>query len=192
MSGLRSRGRRGPCANAAAQARACWRYAVMIGVREPPPSTGSRRRRRCSSTRRERRSGFLRGIGAAGLANMSTSPFDHTASKPKPSLRQRFRNLTSPARPFSRDERRAGEPNFVACGGAIDPLQDEFKIEGQLEFADRHDMSIVVPQRQQIAASDFTLDNEAEPFEEGLDRPIEQCLQYRSPGSFQLKQASGV
>jgi hypothetical protein len=85
----------------------------------------------------------------------------------------------------------SGEPNFVACGSAIDPLQDEFKIEGQLEFADRHDMWIVVPQRQQIAASDFTLDNEAEPFEEGLDRPIEQRLQCRSPGSFQLEASFG-
>jgi len=34
-------------------------------------------------------------------------------------------------------------------------------------------MWILTPQRQQIAASDFTLDNEAEPFDEGLDRPIE-------------------
>jgi hypothetical protein len=53
-------------------------------------------------------------------------------------------------------------------------------------------MRIVVPQRQQVTASDSTLDNEAEPFEEGLDRPIERCLQYRSFGWFQLKQASGV
>jgi hypothetical protein len=34
------------CQGAPAQARARWRYAVMIGVRDPPPSAGSPRRRR--------------------------------------------------------------------------------------------------------------------------------------------------
>jgi hypothetical protein len=47
------------------------------------------------------------------------------------------------------------------------PLQDELKIEGQLEFADHDDRRVIAPQRQQIAASDFAFDNEAEPFEEG-------------------------
>ena len=60
ISALRSRERRGPCANAAAQARVRWRYAVMIGVRDPPPSTGSPYPRRCSSTRRDRRPAFSR------------------------------------------------------------------------------------------------------------------------------------
>jgi hypothetical protein len=36
----------------------------------------------------------------------------------------------------------------------------------------------------QIAASDFTFNNETEAFQEGLDRPIEQRLQNRSPDSF--------
>ena len=107
MDALRSRGRRGPCAKAAAQARARWRYAVMIGVRDPPPSAGSPRRRRCSSTRRDRRRGFLRGIGAVGLTRTSTSPFGNTPSKPKPSLLQRLRNLASLSRPFPREDRRA-------------------------------------------------------------------------------------
>jgi hypothetical protein len=49
----------------------------------------------------------LRGIGAVGLINTSTSPFERTPSKPKPSLRQRFRNLASFSRPFECDERRA-------------------------------------------------------------------------------------
>jgi hypothetical protein len=67
----------------------------------------------------------------------------------------------------------SGEPNFVACGGAIDTLQNKFKVEGQLEFTNPDDGRIIVPQRQQIAASDFTFDSESEPFEEGLDRSIE-------------------
>jgi hypothetical protein len=60
-------------------------------------------------------------------------------------------------------------------------LQDEFEIEGQLEFADHDDRWVVALQRHQIAASDFAFDDEAEPFEEGLDRPIERRLQNRSP-----------
>jgi hypothetical protein len=187
MSALRSRGRLGPCANAAAQARARWRYAVIIGFRDPPPSTGSPRRRRCSSTRRDRRPGFLRGIGAVGLTNTSTSPFDRTPSKPKPSRRQRLRNRAFVFTPLVTRRTACGEPNFIACGSAIDPLQNELEVEGQLKLADHDDRRMIGPQRQQIAPSDLTFDNEAEPFEEGLDRPIEQRLQNRSPDLFQLE-----
>ena len=77
----------------------------------------------------------------------------------------------------------SGEPNFVACGSAIDPLQNELEVEGQLKLADHDERRIIAPQRQQIASSDLTFDNEAEPFEEGLDRSIEQRLQNRSPDS---------
>jgi hypothetical protein len=85
----------------------------------------------------------------------------------------------------------SGEPNFIACGSAIDPLQNELEVEGQFELANHDDRRIIAPQRQQITAPDFTFDNEAEPFEEGLDRPIEQRLQNRSPGSFQLEASFG-
>ena len=49
----------------------------------------------------------------------------------------------------------------------------ELEIESQFEFADHDDRRVVALQRQQIAASDFAFDDEPEPFEEGLDRPIE-------------------
>jgi hypothetical protein len=55
---------------------------------------------------------------------------------------------------------------------AINPPQNELEVEGQFELADQDDRWIIAPQRQQIAASDLTFDNEAEPFEEGLVRPI--------------------
>ena len=71
-------------------------------------------------------------------------------------------------------------------------MQDELEIEGQFGFADHYDRRVVALQRQQIAASDFAFDNEAEPFEEGLDGLIEQCFQNRSPGSSQLDAASGI
>jgi hypothetical protein len=84
----------------------------------------------------------------------------------------------------------SGEPNFVACGSAIDPLQNELEVERQLELADHDDGRIIAPQRQQVAASDLTFDNEAESLEEGLDRAIEQRLQNRfqaRPSSKQLR-----
>jgi hypothetical protein len=93
--------------------------------------------------------------------------------------------------PLRARRKASGEPNFVACDGAIDTLQNELEVEGQLELADHDDGRIIAPQREQIAA-DLTFDNEAEPFEEGLDGSIEQRLQNRSPGSSQLEGASGV
>jgi hypothetical protein len=47
----------------------------------------------------------------------------------------------------------SGEPNFVACGSAIDPLQDKLEVEGQLELANHDERRIIAPQRKQIAAS---------------------------------------
>jgi hypothetical protein len=67
----------------------------------------------------------------------------------------------------------SGEPNFVACCGAIDTLQNELEVESQLKLADHDDRRIIAPQRQEIAASNLAFDNEAEPLEEGLDRSIE-------------------
>jgi hypothetical protein len=85
--------------------------------------------------------------------------------------------------PLRARRKASGEPNFVACGSAIDPLQNELKVEGQFELANHNDRRIIAPQRQQITTPDFTFDNEAEPFEEGLDRSIEPRLQNRAPGS---------
>src|ERR1700722_10085212 len=73
-----------------------------------------------------------------------------------------------------------GQPNFVASGRPVDTLQDELEIEGQREFADHDDREIVALQRDQIAASNLALDDEAEPFEEDLDRSIKGPLQNRS------------
>ena len=62
-----------------------------------------------------------------------------------------------------------GEPNFVASGGAITP-----KTSSRLKVSLSSPITTIGdhrPQRQQIAASDLTFDNEAEPLEQGLDRP---------------------
>jgi hypothetical protein len=42
----------------------------------------------------------------------------------------------------------SGEPNFVACGSAIDPLQNEFQVEGELELANYDHRRIIAPQRE--------------------------------------------
>ena len=70
-----------------------------------------------------------------------------------------------------------GQPDLVAGGGAIDRLQDQFEIEGELQFADHHDRRIVAAQRHQIAAADFALDREAELFEEAFDGQIKRGFQ---------------
>jgi hypothetical protein len=94
--------------------------------------------------------------------------------------------------PLRARRKASSEPNFVACGSAIDPLQNELEVEGQLKLADHDDRRIIALQRQQIAASDLTFDNKAEPFEEGLDRPIEQRLQNGSPGLSELEPSFGL
>jgi hypothetical protein len=105
-----------------------------------------------------------------GTHHTSTSPFERTPSKPKPSLRQKVAKPRVVFTPLRARRKASGEPNFIACGSAIDPLQNEFEVGGQLELADHGDGRIIAHQRKQIAASDFTFDNEAEPFEESLDR----------------------
>ncbi len=160
-------------------------------LRDPPPSTGSPRRRRCSSTRRDRRPGFLRGIGAVGLTNTSISPFDRTPSNPNPSLRQRLRNLASFSRPFSRDERRAASQTSSHAAARSTPCQTSSRLNVSLSSPITTTSGSPSLQRQQIAASYLTFDNEAEPFEEGLDRAIEQRLQNRPPGSSQLEPSFG-
>ena len=177
---MRSRGRRGPCANAAAQARARWRYAVMIGVRDPPPSAGSPRRRRCSSTRRDRRRVFLRGIGAVGLTRTSTWPFGNTPSNPKPSLLQRLRNLASLSRPLPRDERRAASQTSSLAVARSTPCKMSSRLKVSLSSQITTTGRSSSLQRDQIAASNLALDDKAEPFEEDLDRPIKGRLQNRS------------
>jgi hypothetical protein len=145
----------------------------MIGFRDPPPSAGSPRRRRCSSTRRDRRRGFLRGNGADGLIRTSTSLFGRYPEQAKTELFTKIAKSGIAFTPFTAGRETSGQPNFVAGGCTVDPLQDELEIEDQLEFADHDDRRVVALQRHQIAASDFAFDEEAEPFEESLDRLIE-------------------
>jgi hypothetical protein len=113
---------------------------------------------------RHRRSGTDQDVNLAIRSHSEQAEAEPSTKVPKPCV------VFTPLR--ARREA-SGEPNFVACGGAINPLQDELEVERQLELTDYDDRWIIALQRQEIAASDLTFDNEAEPFEEGLDRSIE-------------------
>jgi hypothetical protein len=127
---------------------------------------------------RHRRSGTHQDVNLAIRSHSEQAETEPSTKVPKPCV------VFTPLR--ARREA-SGEPNFVACGSAIDPLQNELEVEGQFELANHDDRRIIAPQRKQIAASDFTFDNEAEPFEEGLDWPIEQRLHNRSFSSFPVR-----
>ena len=124
---------------------------------------------------RHRRSRTHQHVDLATRAHSEQAETEPSAKVPKPCV------VFTPLRVR---RKASGEPNFVTCDGTIHSLQDEFEIEGQFKFTDHDDRRIVAPQRQRIAASDLTSNNETEAFQEGLDRPIEQRLQSRSPGSF--------
>ena len=78
------------------------------------------------------------------------------------------------------------KPNLVGGAGAIDRLQDEFQVEGQLQFADHHDRRIVAAERHEIAAADLALDRKAELFEEAFDGQIKRGFQ----GGLQRQEAA--
>jgi hypothetical protein len=111
---------------------------------------------------RHRRSGSHQHVNLAIRSHSEQAKAEPSAKVAKP------RVVFTPIRARRKS---TGEPNFVACGSAIDALQSEFEVEGQFELANHDDSRIISPQRQETAASDLTFDSEAEPFEEGLDRP---------------------
>ena len=69
------------------------------------------------------------------------------------------------------------DPHLVAGRCAIDGLQDELEIEAHLELADDDDRRVALFHRDEVAATDLALDDEAEGFEEGFDGRIERRFQ---------------
>ena len=70
-----------------------------------------------------------------------------------------------------------GKPDFVTGAGAIDRLQDQFEIEGELQFADDHDRRFVTAERHKVATADLALDRKAELLEKSFDGQIERGFQ---------------
>jgi hypothetical protein len=94
--------------------------------------------------------------------------------------------------PFLARRKASGRPNFVACRSAIDSLQNEFEVKGQLELGNHDNRLIIALQHQQIAAPDFTFDKEAEPFEEALTGRYSNVSSIVLPVRSSSKQASGI
>ena len=112
-----------------------------------------------------------------GLTSTSTSPRSVTAehAEAEPAAQIAIARVALAALAARRHSGR--EPDLVGGAGAIDRLQDQFEIEGQLQFADHHDRRIVAAQRHEVAAADLALDREAELFEEAFDGQIKRGFQ---------------
>src|SRR5262249_45465872 len=76
--------------------------------------------------------------------------------------------------------RAPGKPDLVARRAAIDPLQDELEVEGELQLADDNERRLVAADRDEIATADFALHVETEGLEEPFHRNVERGLQPRS------------
>jgi hypothetical protein len=86
-----------------------------------------------------RRSGTDQHVNLAVRANPEQPETELSAKVPKSRV-----VLT----PLPRRRKASGEPDFVACGSAIDALQNKLATEGQLELADHHDGRVIAAQRQ--------------------------------------------
>ena len=76
-----------------------------------------------------------------------------------------------------------GEPDLVTGGRAIDRLQNQLEIEGELQFSDHHDRRIVDAQPDEVAAADLALDREAELFEKAFDGQVKRSFQGKIPAA---------
>ena len=88
------------------------------------------------------------------------------------------RVVLAPATPFGGGT--GGKPDFIAGGRAIHPLQDEFEIEAQLQFAHDDDRRIIAFEGDEIASPDLAFHREAEIFQEAFDREIKRGFQIRN------------
>ena len=66
------------------------------------------------------------------------------------------------------------EPDFIASRCAVDPLEDEFEVEAELELTDDDERRLARAQCDQIAAADFAFHVESEPFEKAFHWAVER------------------
>ena len=72
-----------------------------------------------------------------------------------------------------------GKPDLIAGRAAIDTLQHELEIEGELQFANDYERRFFAANGNEIAAADFALDVEAKTLEEALHRDVEGGFPFR-------------
>jgi hypothetical protein len=73
------------------------------------------------------------------------------------------------------------KPHFVAGGGAIDRLKDEFEIETELQLTDDDERRLIAMKSEKIATADFPFDREAKALQKSLHREVERRLQGELP-----------
>ena len=71
-----------------------------------------------------------------------------------------------------------GEPDLVARGHPVYPLEDKFEIELQLQFANDHDGRRIGAQCEQVAAADLALDHESQAFEKPFYRAVKRGFEH--------------
>jgi len=74
-----------------------------------------------------------------------------------------------------------GEPDLIASRAAVDALQHQLQIEAELQLPNDEDGRFVAANSDEIAATDFAFDLEAETLEEALHREIEGCFPFGWP-----------
>jgi hypothetical protein len=85
---------------------------------------------------RHRRSRTDQHVNLAIRAHSEQAETEPSAEVPKPRV---------VFTPFPPRRKASGKPNFIACGSAIDPLQNELEVEGQLKLANHYDRRIIAP-----------------------------------------------
>ena len=90
----------------------------------------------------------------------------------EPSAQVAVARVGFPAAALGRYARR--DPHLVGDRRPVHRLEDQFEVEGQLQFADHHDGRLALAQAQHVAAADLALDGVAGAFEKGFDGKVER------------------
>ena len=105
---------------------------------------------------------------------------DSEHSEPQPAAKIPEARITLPSIAARRDPGR--QPNLIAGRSPIDGLKDELEIVSQLQLTNHNERGLVVSQRDEIAAADFTLDREPEAFKKLFDGQVKCSLQDKLSG----------
>lgn len=153
---FRSRGRQGPSCNAAAQASACCRYAVMTGVRDATTLVGIAP----APAMLPEQQGAAHQVGAGSVSrrfgqhlNGVAARIDREQAEP-----QQAAQLVDAAVPVPPPARRSDrQPDFVRRRQTVDGLQDQFEGEAHLQLGDDEEGPLAWPDRHDVAATDLAL-----------------------------------
>ncbi len=132
----------GPACSNAAHAKACCRYAVMIGWRVEPPDDGSPLRRACSLSRRLRR----RDLASAGTGRLGEDldAIARDVHRHQPEAERAAEAVDTRVPVASAPGRRHGQPHLIGDTHAIHRLQQQIEAEAELQFDNREPQVLLV------------------------------------------------